>query len=202
MAINKVANTAGSDKAHRILEAAKVLFSTEGLQNTSIEDIATRAGLGKGTVYLYFKSKDEIFSTLASSFAEELQQSLQNACNTAVPAAERLTVFIETRVRFWQRIYKDYELTITSLLETLSNPTAEAVRKRYEASDIGLIKGLLEDGRKNGEFIFDNVDNMAAVLYSMLDSLNKPWGEGELEVTPDEKIKSLSSLLLKGLRSH
>ncbi len=48
------------DKYQQILEAAIELFSENGMENTSIQEIAELAGVAKGTIYLYFKSKDDL----------------------------------------------------------------------------------------------------------------------------------------------
>lgn len=59
-------NITDSEKYIEILKAATDLFSEKGLERTTVNEIATKANVGKGTVYLYFKSKNEIFETIIS----------------------------------------------------------------------------------------------------------------------------------------
>lgn len=190
---------AGADKAQRILEAAKGLFSSVGLKNTSIEDIAAKAGLGKGTVYLYFKSKEEIFTTLATSFHKDLHSAIDDACNTPATPTEKLRAYIETRIRFWERSYNEYGLTVKSLFEAMSTPASAAMRAHYAGDDMNLIKNILESGISSGEFCFANASRTAMALYSMLDALSLPWDQDGKRVSSDEMVKSYSSLLLNGL---
>jgi AcrR family transcriptional regulator len=198
MGLNRELNV-GADKAQRILEAAKGLFSSIGLKNTSIEEIATKAGLGKGTVYLYFKSKDEIFSTLASSFHQDLQAAIDDACSTPARATERLKAFIETRIRFWERSYREYGLTISSLYEVLSAPSNIVMREEYAKVDLQRIHSILMDGIAAGEFLLDNPERTAVVLCSMLDALSLPWDQDGSRVAADVMVDTYSAVLLNGL---
>ena len=59
------------DKERRILETAEKLFARYGLRKTTVEEIAAAADVGKGTVYLFFSSKEELFATVVRREAEE-----------------------------------------------------------------------------------------------------------------------------------
>ena len=84
--------TGGSREKHKaILAAALTLFGHYGYRRTSIEDIAQEAGIAKGTVYLYFKSKEEIFRALS--------QQLLDQVLSAAEAAGHAHATIETRLR-------------------------------------------------------------------------------------------------------
>ncbi|MBC7659879.1 MAG: TetR/AcrR family transcriptional regulator [Chitinophagaceae bacterium] len=189
----------GEDKAKRILDAAKVLFSRFGIKKTSIEEIAHQAGLGKGTVYLYFKSKDEIFSVLATGFAHEFNETLNDALKIPETARGKLGAYIETRVRFWDRCFRDYGMTAASVLEFQASSIAEDIRRRYGDGHIRIIKDLLEDGRRHGEFVFDNADTTALGVYYVLDALTRPWSVSDEAISADDKIQTCSTLLFNGL---
>ena len=61
-----------TDKRNRIINAALIIFSGDGFQNSKIEDIAKSADIGKGTLYEYFSSKDELFLEVFSRFKESV----------------------------------------------------------------------------------------------------------------------------------
>lgn len=61
-----------TDKRNRIINAALIIFSGDGFQNSKIEDIAKSADIGKGTLYEYFSSKDELFLEVFSKFKESV----------------------------------------------------------------------------------------------------------------------------------
>jgi AcrR family transcriptional regulator len=67
------------DKREAILAAASSLFGNYGYRRTSIDDIAQEAGIAKGTVYLYFKSKEEIFRALSQQLLDHMLASAETA---------------------------------------------------------------------------------------------------------------------------
>jgi AcrR family transcriptional regulator len=78
------------EKRGAILAAAQALFGHYGYRRTSIEDIAQEAGIAKGTVYLYFKSKEEIFRALCQQLIEHVLSAAEAASQTEGTIAERL----------------------------------------------------------------------------------------------------------------
>ncbi|RYZ57734.1 MAG: TetR/AcrR family transcriptional regulator [Proteobacteria bacterium] len=190
------------EKPKRILEAARGLFSSLGLKNTSIEDIATKAGLGKGTVYLYFKSKEEIFSSLVADFQESLHFVTLDASSISGTATDKLNAIIEARVNWWERSYVEYGLTTISLYEALSTPVSKAARERFQVEDVKLIKEVLEEGIRSGEFAFANCTRNANLIHATLDALCFPWETSEGRVAAQDRIKTFCRLLLKGLNVH
>ena len=89
-----------NDKEIRILEAAQALFGRYGLKKTSIEEIAKSAGLGKGTVYLYFRSKEEIFEAVVLGFGKALTEKLRTEIELVHTHSEKLEKYILTRLHF------------------------------------------------------------------------------------------------------
>lgn len=187
------------DKDQRILDAAKILFSRYGLKKTSIEEIAQHAGLGKGTVYLYFKSKDEIFSVLAGRLTQEYNDALDQALAVPATPTEKLKTFIAIRVGYWDKTFREYGATAESILEAEASSVVDDLRKQYMSGHIRVISSILEEGLEKGEFSFDNSQFTALALYHVLESLTRPWQVEVADMGPEEKIDACISLLLNGL---
>ncbi|MBI3249543.1 MAG: TetR/AcrR family transcriptional regulator [Deltaproteobacteria bacterium] len=81
---------APKDKHETILAAAKQLFGQYGYRRTSIDDIAQEAHIAKGTVYLYFKSKEEIFRALCQQLLDTVLAATEEACRTSTPVEQQL----------------------------------------------------------------------------------------------------------------
>ncbi len=104
-------------KRERIIAAAMEVFSSEGLSKGTIADVAKQAGIGKGTVYEYFRSKDEIFQAMLDSFFMEMASQLQAMISGEMPYNEKLNLLIDssfdlvnfedkTQHRTWQMIFE------------------------------------------------------------------------------------------------
>ena len=78
-----------------ILDAAMNLFSQKGYDNTSIEELSRAAGIGKGTIYTYFRAKSEIFLAFCEEQLEYVYKELAEKTNTQAPLIQQLlTLFM------------------------------------------------------------------------------------------------------------
>jgi len=90
-----------------ILAAAYACFWRSGIRRTSIEDVAVEAKLAKGTIYLYFASKEELFAALASQVCGELLVGVEKALATPGSLAERLAAALDAKIGHFHRILAD-----------------------------------------------------------------------------------------------
>jgi AcrR family transcriptional regulator len=95
MAIREAA--AVKEKREVILAAAKQLFGHYGYRRTSIDNIAQEARIAKGTVYLYFKSKEEIFRALCQQLLDTVLTATEEEVRTPAPIEQRLRRIIAAK---------------------------------------------------------------------------------------------------------
>ena len=88
----------------RILTAATHLFADRGFRRTSVEDVAQRAGLAKGTVYLYFKSKADLLTHAIARAKMAFSAELEQLLTAEMPATERLVEWIRMALRIGTEI--------------------------------------------------------------------------------------------------
>jgi AcrR family transcriptional regulator len=93
--------TGPREKHEAILAAALTLFGHYGYRRTSIDDIAQEAGIAKGTVYLYFKSKEEIFRALSQQLLDHVLAHAEEAANTVVPIELCLRALMEAKFGYF-----------------------------------------------------------------------------------------------------
>src|SRR5687768_18079480 len=90
------ARTDPGDKRARILAAAERVFAKRGFFAARVSEIAKEAGVADGTIYLYFKSKDEVLISLFESRMERFNQLLADAIPTTASPTEKLLTLIRT----------------------------------------------------------------------------------------------------------
>src|SRR6202008_788128 len=83
-----------------ILDATDRLLALFGYRKMTVEDIAAEAGIGKGTIYLHFSSKEEVVLSHIDRIVERLNVRLREIARSDAPAAERLRLMLMTRVLF------------------------------------------------------------------------------------------------------
>src|SRR5690349_24024592 len=84
----------------QILTAAHGVFAGRGFKDATVGDIADAAGIAKGTLYLYFKSKEDIYCAALNRGLDDLHALTSAALEKAGGAREELHAFVETKVRF------------------------------------------------------------------------------------------------------
>ena len=97
MTVHSVADKA-ADKRDRILSAAERIFARHGFFAAKVSDVAKEAGVADGTIYLYFKSKDDILISLFERRMRQLNTALKESV-TGKPPREQLREFIRTYLR-------------------------------------------------------------------------------------------------------
>src|SRR5258708_40254095 len=90
-----------------ILHAARTVFARKGYENTVVEDIAGEAGIGKGTLYLYFPSKEQIYLAALIADARMLDEKTRRAIVAAASWQDAFRAHVEVRVRFFD-LHQDF----------------------------------------------------------------------------------------------
>ena len=136
-------------RKERILSGALEVFKSKGLEGATMDEIASRSGFGKATLYYYFKSKEDVFSEILEDGWVKIWESLE-------PVIAGQTTPRQTFVNLLIRIAENAQ-DRPGLFEFLFNaPKAIKMEhqpwKDYQYRLYGVIRGLLEDGIKAGEF--------------------------------------------------
>jgi AcrR family transcriptional regulator len=177
----------------KILRGADKLFQKQGLNKTTMEDIAREAGKGKSTLYYYFKSKEEIFDVIVQNEKNKLFGIIQEAVANAPTAREKLNVFLTIRLRRVKEWTNLYNVMVQEAMEALSGDRgcAARYRKQYDQKETNIIKSILQYGIVTGEFrVFseEELDMMAFVMMSAQHGL-------ELDLVIYDKLDELTPRL-------
>ena len=141
------------ERAPEILEAALACFAEKGFAGTRMDDIAARAGITKGTIYLYFESKEAVFKALSrQSIGERIAAVTQQLEASDGPAADQLRFVIGTLGHFGAT--SDRVVLAQVLLAEANNfpELAEFWRKEIIDRSLGLFEGMIKRGIARGEF--------------------------------------------------
>ena len=186
-------------KRELVFQAAVEVFSTRGYHNATMSEIASAAGIGKGTIYEYFSSKLRLFQQMlekgihtyyASFDAEELQRK---------PVQERLRLIMEghinfcrqqsrlTKLFFWETGIQDEEVKEWML----------QMRKEKEAH----LQELLTEGIKSGELRDHNPYIMAFMVSGIIGSIWAPLVLDEWEVDTGLLADSIIDYIMNGIKN-
>lgn len=200
MAIHSTAKRkAGADKRDRILKAAIKVFAKNGFYATRVSEIAKAAGVADGTIYLYFKNKDDVLITIFENGIQQLLAILRDVVASDEPFDARITRVIELQLGLLEE-QRDLAEVITVNLRQSST-----LLKQYAAplfmEYIEVIAGVIRDGQDSGAFRKEiNARVAARSLFGALDAILLTWALGEADPASLRKAASqCARLFLDGL---
>jgi TetR/AcrR family fatty acid metabolism transcriptional regulator len=163
----------GGDKRDRILTAAERIFARHGFFAARVSEIAKEAGVADGTIYLYFKSKDDLLISLFEHRMKQVNETLRRAIAER-PPAEQLRVFIHA----YLQLVSDEPVAVEVL--TIELRQSSKFMKEYDnpefADFLRLLGGLITDGQARGELDSTIPGHIAArMIFGMLDELALAW---------------------------
>ncbi|MBX3505231.1 MAG: TetR/AcrR family transcriptional regulator [Parvibaculum sp.] len=186
------------DKREAIVAAALDLFRHYGYRRTSMEDIARAASVAKGTLYLYFESKDQLFDAICRSLADGVAQGLAEADALKLPLEEKLLALMDAKFGFV------YSLILSSphaseLIES-SHQLPSAPFEEVTAAFHDAILRLVRQGVRSGE-----LDPKRAGLTEKEAAETLIAAAVGAEKAPDEatfrkQLRAIVRLTLRGLR--
>ena len=137
-------------KRERILAAALRLFAHEPYQAVTMDRVADAAGVAKGTLYLYFPSKDALYLGILSDGLNTAYRTFQSTADPRLPVAERLRRSIEVMVEFFdqRRDFLQFFATAEPRLAEERNRIIEASRER----GFNFFASQIEEGIRTGAF--------------------------------------------------
>jgi len=184
-----------------ILDATDRLLARFGYRKMTVEDIAGEAGIGKGTIYLHFSSKEEVVLSHIDRIVERLKERLNEIALSNSTAAERLRLMLLTRVLFRFDSIQHYTQSLNDLLAAL-RPRLLARRAQYFESEAQIFEDVLRVGRQSGEFAFEDEHIIA---HSLLQATNGllPYSLSTTELGEraevEQRAGDVADLMLRGL---
>lgn len=199
-------NDQKSQKRDLIIQAAARVFAQKGFAGTIMADIAEEAGIGKGTIYEYFESKEDLFFAVFEWFTQELTSLAMVSVSTlGGTASERLMTLGESLVKAGMGMEDMFSLSMefwaASVSSQMKNRFKEVFKQVY-MDFRRIISALIRDGIERGEFRPDvDPESLAAVLVGSWDGLLlQAWFDPAFD--PLSTARNFMSVIIKGLRAN
>jgi AcrR family transcriptional regulator len=143
------------NRKNAILKAARRLFFDNGFRPVTVESIARKAELSKGSIYLYFKSKEEIYTQILLNDIDKFHEHFKDLLHTSTSASEAITKFAVIYVDLFLNDRELFRILMTFMLHTNAMNLPEDLNNhiiRSTNKNINSIEEILAYGIKRGEF--------------------------------------------------
>jgi AcrR family transcriptional regulator len=186
-----------SKTRQKLVDVARQLFAKNGLENTTMNDIALQSGKGRRTLYTYFKSKDEVYFAVIESELERLSDKMDEVAAKRTSPQDKILELIYTHLdSIKETVMRNGNLRAAFFRNIWM---VEKVRKNFDEAEIELFRKVYADGKAEGEFDIDNVELVADITHYCIKGLEVPYIYGRLGhgMTP-ERSKPLVAKFVYG----
>ena len=187
----------------KLIDVARQLFAHKGVENTTMNDIASASDKGRRTIYTYFKSKTEIFNAVVNREAQSIIERIADIPSMPISPEEKLMNFIFSRFEAVKgggggngspkaRFFLDVR-------------RVDRIRRVNKHKEIVLLKEILNEGVQQGAFRIKHVDKTAEILLMAMQGLDLHYIRDSFADLGINKLKLreyLKDFLLNGIQCH
>jgi AcrR family transcriptional regulator len=182
-----------------ILSAARQVIAARGFSEATVDEIAAAAGIAKGTVYLYFSSKKDIYLAALKQGILELQDRTRTTMQSATGIRAKLASFVRTRIEYAEA-NRDFIKIYHSEFGNLTNAAAsEGEFQQLYLKQAKMLQAVLQEAVDSGELRPIRTDFAAFIIYDMVKGVMMQrlmeWTAGEME----DDIQLLNQMVWKGI---
>jgi AcrR family transcriptional regulator len=185
-----------SRRRHEIFNAALPLFLEKGFTETSMREIAEAAGMGKSSLYDYFKTKDDVLLWIIEDELMDVTEAAQHIASFPLPVLERLRQILRKHLEYLvanKELYMKLYFEVQRL-STQSQKRVQAGRHSYQ----DLIRQLIEEGIREGAF---RPVNSLLVARLMITAMTPTVFTSRPTGTPETMLEEAFDVILKGIQT-
>ncbi|MDR3634744.1 MAG: helix-turn-helix domain containing protein [Isosphaeraceae bacterium] len=185
--------TADPAKARRIIDAALQLFAERPFHEVRMEDIAARAKVAKGTLYLHYKDKEDLFQGIMNDGLQKLVVRLEECLSGTMPPEEKLLVMNRESFRYFERNH--FFLEVLQRVEffrfAARSACFEETRARMQGILVRIFREFPSREHAPAEDLALDVLAHSGMMKEILHSLPRPW--------PEDLPERVTRLFLHGI---
>ena len=190
----------GGDKHQRILDAAVQVIAEHGFFNARVSEIASRAGVADGTVYLYFKNKDHILreaiDTAFRSFFDRAKQEIQTVSSARMQLELLARLHLETLAA-----HRNLAIVMQTEVRQSARFIAE-FSHQHLVDYLNLVREVIRLGQEQGLFRQDISDRLVAhCMFGALDEMVSSWVFTGRPFDPDKIASAVMNLIFSGIET-
>lgn len=191
-----------SKTREKLIDVARQLFAHQGVENTTMNDIANASEKGRRTIYTYFKSKTDIFNAVVRHETDIVIERLQKLPDMPLTPEEKLMNFIFIRFEAIKEVIsRNGSLRASFFLDVRK---VHKARNANAAKEEEILKRILQEGVDSQVFRIKHVDKAAMILLLCLQGLDVHYARNSFEDIGIDKLKLrayINDFILHGIKA-
>ncbi|MBF6598404.1 MAG: TetR family transcriptional regulator [Fermentimonas sp.] len=182
-----------------LIDVAQQLFAKQGVENTTMNDIAKASQRGRRTLYTYFSSKNDIYKAVIESELNGLYKKLEAVIKRDIMADDKLILLAFTRLSAIKEVVTRNGTLKADFFRDIWQ--VETVRKEFDKKEIHYLELIIREGFEKGIFQLSNIKQTAELLHYAFKGLEVPAIRGVIKLDYNRKAdrELISNIVLKGL---
>ena len=189
-----------SEKYQKIIEAATKVFAKTGFYNSKVADIAAEADVADGTIYLYFKNKDDILISIFEHSMDVFISTVKKTLETSLDPAEKLELFIKLHLELVEK--NPYVAQVLQIELRQSSKFMKEYDVRKFKAYLEIISEIIQQGQSKGVFN-NNLDLhvLSRAIFGAVDEMALEWILlKKKKYTLESCAKQLANVFINGLK--
>lgn len=187
----------------KLIEVARQLFANKGVENTTMNDIASASEKGRRTIYTYFKNKRDIFNAVIESETEQLLEKLRTIVRKPISPEEKLHEYVICRFETMKEIVSRNGSLRAGFFRDVRK--VDRARKIISQKEISMLRSILSEGVAAGIFEINNIDHCAIIITHAIHGLDVPYIRDNLAeqgINKNVVRTIISNIILNGIKKR
>jgi len=189
------------ERKDQIMNAAEEVFSQKGFSDARMDDIAEETGLSKGTLYLYYKSKDDLIIAILDRIFQREFRVFENLDLTSMSATDAIWSFAETTSKDVKMMMRLLPITYEFMGLAFRNKFVQKAFKTYLNHYLEILIPIIQHGIDTSEFHPADPKEIAIAMGAILEGTLLLWVYDNSLIEPEKHLRSGMKLLLEGVQA-
>jgi AcrR family transcriptional regulator len=186
-------------KRAAILDAARTVFSRQGYSGAAVDDVAAEAGIAKGTLYLYFKSKEELYIAALTRDLSDLAHRGRAEMDRAPTLRDKMLAFLRVRMEY-SRTHEDFlRIYLAEYGSIFVKSSLQSELSRLARENMRHFKRLFEEAAARREIRNVDAGPAASALFAIARSLMEMRVLGWKELQAEDEVEFAVDLFWNGI---
>ena len=183
---------------HTILTVARTIFAHRGADNTTMDDLAKASGLGRRTIYTYFKSREELYHEVINREIDVILKQLTRVASMKISPEKKIVRFMVNHMKTIEILIRKDRLLRMEFLRR--SEKIENFRKVIDLHEKECIASTLQEGTQSGIFLVDDYENTAALALTTLKGLEQQFILDNFGKPCRETLELWQKILFRGIK--
>jgi len=185
-------------RTEQLLDAAERVFAAQGFEGAGMDDVAREAGVAKGTLYLYYPSKEALYRAAVHNGLASLTEELERRVGGEVSVRAKIEAFVHTKLAYFEAHHAFYKL-YSAALGDLSLPVLQRDCKSLHRRQLALLEGALRKAPRAENLRRQNPEAAASAIFDLTKGAILRRLLGRPRAATERDVVFLLELIWKGL---